>query len=128
MAMQEKKYSPVKVPTITLTPVEIDEMYDLIDKGELPNNYVDRYFEAVQDNVFGVDHKKDRKGNPIEQGIGSPGNQTRNSIEAYAKYTRDEPEVKAKNIERMERELAESNERRRAAADKKGGTKRRYSA
>jgi hypothetical protein len=123
----EKKYDPVKVPTVTLTPLEIDEIYDLIDKGELPKNYVDRYFEAVQDNVFGIDHKKDRKGHPIEQGIGSPGNQTRNSIEAFRKYGKDEPGYED-TLKRMEAELNASNADRRAVADKKGQGKRRYSA
>jgi hypothetical protein len=123
----EKKFEPDRVPTITLTPAEIDEMYDLIDKGELPRDYVDRYFEAVSKNVYGQDAKKDRQGNYIEQGIGSPGNQSRNSIEAYKKYGKDDPDFQA-NLARMEKELVECNAKRRAEAEKKDTGKRRYSA
>jgi hypothetical protein len=124
----EKRYEPGRVPTINLTVSEIDEMYDLIDKGELPKDYVDRYFEAVNRNVFGEDAKKDRKGNFLEQGIGSPMNQSRNSIEAYRKYSNDDPEVKAANIKRMESELVASDAKRRAEAEKRTGNKRRYVA
>ena len=63
--------------------------------------------------MFGFDHKVDRSGKPIEQGVGSPGNQSRNSIEAYKKYCSHEPDFE-KNLARMQRELAEADARRAA--------------
>jgi hypothetical protein len=53
-------------------------------------------------NVFGFDHKTDRQGKPIEQGVGSPGNQSRNSIEACKKYCSHEPDFE-RNLARMHR-------------------------
>jgi hypothetical protein len=41
--------------------------------------------DLTDKNVFGADHKRDRKGNPIEQGLGSHANPTQQSIEAYVK-------------------------------------------
>lgn len=42
-----------------------------------------RTYRAVQEaNVFGHDHKKDAQGRPIEQGIGSPGNENINHVRA----------------------------------------------
>lgn len=77
------------------------------------------------DDVFGFDHRTDKEGNPIEQGQGAPGNQTRQSIEAYKKYCdpgnpkATTPEVSKEafdaNLKRMEAELAKSDARRRAA-------------
>ena len=60
--------------------------------------------------VFGANHKTDRFG-PIEEGRGSARNQTRQSIEAYRRHGKDEPDYK-ENLARMEKELAETNERR----------------
>jgi hypothetical protein len=62
-------------------------------------------------NVFGVDHKVDRLGRPIEQGRGSAKNQTVQSVEAYRRYGKDEPDFK-EHLARMEKELAESDARR----------------
>jgi hypothetical protein len=42
--------------------------------------------ESVDKAVFGHDAKKDRKGNYMEQGIGSPGNETHNHFAAIKKY------------------------------------------
>ncbi|MGB6658481.1 MAG: hypothetical protein WBE48_26430 [Xanthobacteraceae bacterium] len=36
--------------------------------------------------VFGVDYKTDKRGEPIEQGKGSAAQPTQQSIDAYAKY------------------------------------------
>jgi len=67
---------------------------------------------TIQDRtVYGVDHKVDRLGRPIEQGRGSAKNQTVQSIEAYRRHGKDEPDYK-ENLARMEKELAEANERR----------------
>ena len=44
---------------------------------------------TIQDRtVYGVDHKVDRLGRPIEQGRGSAKNQTVQSIEAYRRPAR----------------------------------------
>lgn len=116
--------APKPLPPINLTPQEIEEAEALIAKGELPRDAIDRWYDDVEKNVFGHDHKRDRKGNPIEQGIGSAGHQTRNSIEAYKKYGKDEPDFQA-NLVRMEKELVEANARRKAEADRNTPRRRR---
>jgi hypothetical protein len=69
--------------------------------------------EIATGNVFGVDHKKDRNGTPIEQGVGSSGNQTRASIDAYIKYNSGAPDYQ-ETLARMEKEYAECQVRRQA--------------
>jgi hypothetical protein len=64
-------------------------------------------------NVFGVGHRKDRNGTPIEQGVGSSGNQTRASIDAYIKYNSGAPDFQ-ETLARMEKEYAECQARRKA--------------
>ena len=61
--------------------------------------------------AFGATHEVDRLNRPIEQGRGSARNQTRQSIEAYRRHGKDEPDYK-ENLARMEKELAESDARR----------------
>jgi hypothetical protein len=61
--------------------------------------------------VFGANHEVDRLNRPIEDGRGSARNQTRQSVEAYRRHGKDEPDYK-ENLARMEKELAETNERR----------------
>jgi hypothetical protein len=100
---------------VTKTPMELAEMQDLIDKGELPKSAIKDHFEAEARNVFGADAKKKGK-MYIEQGIGSPGNQTRNSIEAYRKHGKGEADYEA-NLARMEQELKDSNDERRRKLD-----------
>ena len=100
---------------VTKTEQELDEMRAQIAAGELPPDAIKQHYADERRNVFGFDHKTDRNGRPVEQGIGSPGNKNRNSIEAYRKYCSHEPDFE-KTISRMERELAESNARRRATA------------
>ena len=95
---------------VTKTEEEIAEMRVLIERGELPPDAIEKHFEAEARNVFGADAKK-IKGVYIEQGHGSAKNQTRNSIEAYRKYGKDEPDYK-EHLARMEDELKESNKRR----------------
>jgi hypothetical protein len=105
----------MKYPTVTLTAEEVELIEKQIEGGALPPDYLEKCDEARETNVFGLGYKTDRRHNPIEQGIGSSGNQTRNSIEAYKKYGKHEPDFE-ENVKRMEKELAESNERRKAAA------------
>ena len=70
--------------------------------------------------VFGVDHKTDKQGNPIEQGLGSAVKMTQQHVDAYIKAQTDkkfrsEPEPGyADNLKRMQAQLAECNARRRA--------------
>jgi hypothetical protein len=65
------------------------------------------------EDTFGVGFQRDKNGRPQEQGLGSAGNQSRPSIEAYKKYCSKEPNFEA-NLARMEREFAESEARRAA--------------
>jgi hypothetical protein len=93
------------IPTICLKPKEVAEYQDLIAKGEAPRNFFELHRDAVDANVFGVDAPKDRDGFRLEQGIGSPGNMTANSIEAYRRFGKDEPNFE-RNLARMQKELA----------------------
>ena len=83
--MAEPVPSPIIIPTVTLTQLEIEETQQQIAEGKLPPDWLDRYNKGVVDNVFGFDHKKDRQGNPIEQGIGSKGHETKNHFAALKK-------------------------------------------
>jgi hypothetical protein len=56
-------------------------------------------------------HKLDRSGKPIEQGVGSANNQSANSIAAFEKYCSHQPDFE-RELARMKKELAASNERR----------------
>jgi|SRR5665213_3229576 len=101
---------------VTKTEEEISEMRVLIERGELPPDAIEKYYEAEAKNVFGHDAKK-VKGQYIEQGMGSAKNQTRNSVDSYKKYHKDDPDFK-EQLARMEAELVESNKlraKRRAA-------------
>jgi hypothetical protein len=75
---------------------------------------------ATED-VFGVGHKTDKQGNPIEQGVGAPGNITQQHIDAYVKAQTDSklrpggPEAGYEDhLKRMRAQLAECNAKRRA--------------
>jgi hypothetical protein len=122
--MVETPIDPIRMPTITLSEEELDEIEAKMATGELPPDYLERHYQAVANNVFGVDHKRDRKGSPIEQGIGAPGNQTRNSINAYKKWCSADPDY-AETLKKMEAQLVDSHQARNAAG---GGTSRRERA
>jgi|SRR5271165_909722 len=113
--MVQSVIDPVRPISLTLSQREIEELQEQIDLGQLPPDFLDRCEKARQDNVFGIDHKTDRNGVPIEQGRGSPGNQTRQSIEAYRKWCMNEPNAE-RTLARMEKEFAESEARRKAEA------------
>ena len=123
--MVDSVIDPIRVPTINLSQAEMDEIEQLMNAGQLAPDFLERYHEAVEKNVFGFDHKKDEQGNPIEQGVGSAGNQTMNSINAYRKYAKYEPGFNEKeflaNVERMKAELTACNKVRAAARGKRGG-------
>lgn len=76
----------VKVPPIHLTEGEKAEAQDLIDKGELPKDWLKLQAEAEAKNVYGHDAKRDRKGNWIQQGIGAPGRETANHFASIRRY------------------------------------------
>ena len=112
---------------------ELAEIEDLIEAGELPKDYLEQHFDAVDANVFGEDAPKDRKGNRKEQGLGSSGNQTQQSIDAYIKNQTErrvggpEPGFE-QHLERMRKELAASEAHRAAQREKSAKTrKRRFS-
>jgi hypothetical protein len=110
---------PIRMPTVTLSEEELETYLVMIEQGQLPADWLDRYYEAVQANVFGHDHKTNKHGDPIEQGHGAPGNQTANSVAAYVKYCgpgRDraaEPGYE-ENLKRIQAEFAKCEEARKA--------------
>jgi hypothetical protein len=106
---------PFKIPTITLSEDELDEVRAEMDAGRLPRDYLERYVEAVRKNVFGFDYQTARNGDPIEQGIGSPLNVTANDIAAYKKYGKDEIDFE-KHLARKEKLFAEQEESRKKQA------------
>jgi hypothetical protein len=108
--MVETVIDPIRMPTVTLSQAEMDD----IASGQLPPEWLERYHAAVQSNVFGHNHKSDRHGNPIEQGRGSAQNMTQQSVDAYKKWGKDEPDY-ADNLKRMQAQLDACNEVRNAA-------------
>lgn len=74
----------------------------------------------AQNDVFGVGHKTDKDGNPVEQGLGAAGNVTQQHIDAYVKNqterSKSGPEPGYEdNLARMRRDLAACEARRLAA-------------
>jgi hypothetical protein len=112
----------VHPPAITLSQSEIEEIQAEIDAGLLPPDFLERHHEAVRKNVFGHDYKTDGKGAPLEQGRGSPNNQTHQSVEAFKKWGVNEPDYE-RNLARMEKELVASEARRKAEAESSGKRK-----
>lgn len=116
--------SGYKPPVVSLTQMEVDEMKELIAQGKIPRDAFEQVEEAAEKNVFGVDVKHDRQGNPIEQGIGSPSQPSRNSINAYRANQLGnkfgaEPNFK-ENLEKMEADLKVFETKR---ADQRAATK-----
>lgn len=103
---------------VTKTEAEIDEMRELIRRGELPADAIETYLENEEKAVFGHDVKHDRHGNPIEQGVGSASQPSRNSINAYKAHQfgnkfGPEPDYE-ENLKRMEAELKVHEDKRGA--------------
>jgi hypothetical protein len=121
--MVDSVFDPTNIPTITLSGEELDEIEMRIEAGELPPDYILRYYEAVRKNVFGADHKTDKAGNPVEQGLGSAFNQTKQSVAAYRKWNSNEPDYE-KNLARMEAELAAADTR--CAAERSDAKPNKY--
>jgi hypothetical protein len=78
--------------------------------------------KKVEVDVFGVGFRKDKQGRPIEQGLGSPGNETAQSIAAYVKYhgpggiMEETPEVYQATLKKKQADLAATLERKKALA------------
>lgn len=113
---------PIRMPVVSLSIKELDEIAELIDAGQLPKDFLERHFEAVDANVFGVDAPKVR-GQRQEVGLGSPRNQTANSIAAYIKYCNPanpkaiDPDPNfEKNLEVIQAQLAACNADRKDKA------------
>jgi hypothetical protein len=102
---------PTVIPTVMLSKEELDEAEVQIELGNLPRDWFPRYYEALRKNIFGQDYKKDKDGNPIEQGLGSRFNQTEQSVAAFKKWHKDDPDFE-KKLAVLEAQLAESNARR----------------
>jgi hypothetical protein len=92
---------------VTKTQDELNEMRDQIDRGEP----IKQYYADEARNVYGHDFKRDRSGKPIEQGVGSAQNMTRNSIEAFRKYNSHQPDFE-RALSIMEKQLVEADARR----------------
>jgi len=56
---------------VTLTVDELAAMQARIASGHLPPDALEKHYDNERRQVFGVDVKFDKHGNPIEQGIGS---------------------------------------------------------
>jgi hypothetical protein len=112
--MVESVLDPIRMPTVTLSQAELDEIDQLILAGQLPPDWISRYHSAVEANIWGADHKKDSRGRPIEQGRGSASNMSRQSIDAYKKWCSSEPNF-SEHLALMEKQLAACNAERAAA-------------
>jgi hypothetical protein len=103
----EKQLSARKVESIDLLPKEVRKEI----KKEARR--------IAREDVFGVGHKTDKMGAPIEQGIGAKGNITQQHIDAYTKNQTErspngpEPGYE-ENLKKMRVELAECEARRAA--------------
>jgi hypothetical protein len=99
---------------VTLTNEEVEKMHSDIAAGKLPPDAWAEHLKGEEKAVFGHDVRHDRKGKPIEVGIGSALQPSHNSVEAYRVWCRNEPKY-AENLARMEKELAEYEARTKAA-------------
>jgi len=84
--MVETRMDPLRPPSINQSMEELELMQAQIDAGQLPPDFIERHFDAVDANVFGVDAPKDKRGYRIEQGRGSPGNMTQQSVDAFIRW------------------------------------------
>jgi hypothetical protein len=99
---------------VTLTNEEVEKFHRDIKDGRLPPDAWAQHLKEEERAVFGHDVRHDRKGKPIEVGIGSALQPSRNSVEAYRLWCRSEPNY-AEHLKRMEDELAAYEARAKAA-------------
>ena len=84
---------------------ELADMQRQIDQGLLPRNAIEQYHLDEETAVFGEGFKRDAQGRPLEQGRGSPAQPTQQSVEAYRKYGKNEPNY-TEHLAKMEAQLA----------------------
>jgi hypothetical protein len=97
---------------VTLTSEELREL-----RAEHGDAAVREHFENETKNVFGANYQRDKNGKPIEQGVGSPEQPSKNSVDAYEKWHRDDVDF-ATRLAEMKAALAKYEARR--AAERRG--------
>jgi hypothetical protein len=105
----------LKPSPLCLTEQEIEDIYDLIDQNLVPANFFELCAEARRKAIFGENYRVDKLGRPVESGLGSSENQTTQSVSAFRKWCVNEIDYE-KTLARLERELVESDARRKAEA------------
>jgi hypothetical protein len=110
---------PHKPSVLCLTDDEIADIEEMIAKGQLPPDWLERCDAARELCVFGEGFKRDRNGVPIEQGLGSESQMSANSIEAYKKWCKDEPDFD-RHLARMQKLLDEQRAQRTSAKPRPG--------
>jgi hypothetical protein len=98
---------------VSLRNDEIETIREDMAIGKLPPDALKTHFADEERRVFGSEFKRDRDGTPIENGIGSAAQPSKNSVEAYKIWGRNDPDFAA-NLASMERALAAHEARRRA--------------
>lgn len=94
---------------VTFTPEELNEL-----RAEGGEQAVKEHYENETKNVFGYNYQTDPKtGAPIEQGIGSPAQPSANSVAAYERFCRDQPNFAA-TLAKMKSDLAAFEAKRRS--------------
>jgi len=73
----------------------------------------------VERDTFGEGFQRDRNGRPIEQGRGSDANMTAESVAAYERWCRDEPNF-VETLAKKRKLLAEAEARRAAERAARG--------
>lgn len=116
--MVDTPFDPIRVPSVTLSESELQEISDQIDNDLLPKDYLRKYRENLVNVVFGHGHQVDKQGRPIEQGMGSAQNMTQHAIDAFTRFNKDK-EGYEKELAVLQRQLVESNARRRREAEAK---------
>ena len=89
MPINSTRAAEIMNSPVHLTEEERTEAQEMIRKGELPPDALERQAESEAKNVFGHDAKKDRNGKYIEQGIGSANNLSLNHFAALQKAERE---------------------------------------
>jgi hypothetical protein len=93
-----------------LSPQELGERLDELPPAEARQWY-QRYLEGLSEATFGAEAPRNSKGERTECGQGSPGNETAQSVAAYEKWGRNDPDYE-KQLVKKRANLAACNERR----------------
>jgi hypothetical protein len=65
--------------------IDFNRFRDAGEQSELTDAELELYDQAQERLVFGANFRRDSRGNPIEDGIGSPGRETRQHLAALEK-------------------------------------------